>query len=395
MENKGKIWSIPFIMGSLVSGLSFLGLFIVEPVTSRFLIDTMHIDVLTAGTIVGILPLVALLFRPVSSVISNRFGIKYLLAISMGFMTIGLFGYTLFSGATWFIICRCLIAVGISISTTLGAAYVATMIPAERINEGMGYYGLIISLFSAFAPTIGVMLVDEFGFINTSYIAAFITFICIVIAIAIPRKEEFIIKNAKKIEFSIDNFISIKVIPIAIFSALISIGNGVVSAYILIVGAQRQIPGIVSFFTIIAIVGFAVRPLVGRMADKGKSHLIIIFGTIIDSIGVAIIGLASKNKHIMQASFFKGIGQNSAGPTLQVEAMKKLPVEQGTVASSTYFIGVDLGAALGPMVSGALISRLGTSSESYRTLFLLTALLLAGTAIAYIIYYRYSKKNGD
>ena len=62
-----------------------------------------------------------------------------------------------------------------------------------------------------------------------------------------------------------------------------------------------------------------------------------------DGLALFILGRASGLTMIVIASVFKALGQGSGQLTIQAEALKKLPPERSGIASSTYYVGADVG----------------------------------------------------
>ena len=88
---------------------------------------------------------------------------------------------------------------------------------------------------------------------------------------------------------------------------------------------------------------------------------------------------------VLIAAVFKSIGQGSGTSAIQVDSVKKLGLDRSGVASSTCYIGMDLGNILGPAIGAFIISDHG-----YGLLFdIYTVMLL----LCIPIYWLYSRKT--
>jgi MFS family permease len=87
------------------------------------------------------------------------------------------------------------------------------------------------------------------------------------------------------------------------------------------------------------------------------------------------VALAPSLPVLLAGAFLLGIGYGSLLPTGQTIAMTLLPPSQSGMAFSWYFLFVDLGFGLGPLLMGFLLDRSGT-----RTMILMscTTVVLAG-----------------
>ncbi len=393
MENKNiRIWSLPFILSMLIGGLTFGSFFLAEPNIAGYSIH-LGTDLVQAGTIAGLLAFAALGFRPFCGIIASRINAKILLSITTTIMAVGVFGYAFSTNIKLLILFRCIEAIGFSLNSTIGVSFAASFIPRDKINEGLGYYGMCSMIFSTLAPSLGLTITKVFGFKNMFIITASLLCVCSVIAMFIPSNEPIFKEKNEKKKLNINNFISIKVLPIALFTAILSIGNGIVTSYLALLGEVRQIAGISIYFTITALIMLSTRTLIGKLADKGKNNIIIFIGMISDAVGLFLIGIATTLTHIFPAAIFKALGQGASGSTLQVKAISKLPKEQSSIASSTYYIGADIGQGFGPIFAGLIVSSYGTSSTSYATMFSIISTLVLMGAFGFYIYSKYESKE--
>ena len=77
----------------------------------------------------------------------------------------------------------------------------------------------------------------------------------------------------------------------------------------------------------------------------------------------------------------KAIGQGTGQLSLQSACIKKVDATRVGVATSTYYIGADIGQGLGPIIGGK-VSEL----YSYKTMFYFVAILMVVGIIVFIPY---------
>ena len=70
----------------------------------------------------------------------------------------------------------------------------------------------------------------------------------------------------------------------------------------------------------------------------------------------------------------KGLGSGIGIPTLQAACFQRVSPERNGVASSTYYIGADVGNGVGPMIAGQAVSM---SSIGYDQAYIVNLVILA------------------
>ena len=74
-------------------------------------------------------------------------------------------------------------------------------------------------------------------------------------------------------------------------------------------------------------------------------------------------------------------------PALQTEALKSVPAEKRGLASSTMYIGGDLGQAVGPILGGVVAQQAG-----YGNMYMLSAIPIAVAWVYFVLRERKRKK---
>ena len=90
----------------------------------------------------------------------------------------------------------------------------------------------------------------------------------------------------------------------------------------------------------------------------------------------------------MLAAVLKAVGQGGGQISLQSACIKKVDPERVGIATSTYYIGADIGQGLGPMLGGRLADNLG-----YEKMFYIMAVIIAVVMVIFNCYQR--KGEGD
>ena len=107
---------------------------------------------------------------------------------------------------------------------------------------------------------------------------------------------------------------------------------------------------------------------------------------LLDGAALLLLGRAGALWMVSLAAVLKAMGQGSGQPTLQAASLKLLPPEKSGVASSTFYIGGDVGQGLGPMLAGAMVGACGADSAGYGVMFTCASLIFAAGLLGFALY---------
>ena len=91
---------------------------------------------------------------------------------------------------------------------------------------------------------------------------------------------------------------------------------------------------------------------------------------------------------VLLSEIIRSIGQGTAMPALQTECIRTVGVEQSGVATSTYYLGGDVGQGIGPMIGGVVVGSMG-----YEGMFDICGILLLSMTV--VFYYLEKRKRRD
>ena len=328
----------------------------------------------TAGLVVGIFALTALLLGPPAGLLIDRVSKKRLLIVCTLINGLATFGYILAPNTAVMILLRMLHGVSFTAAISTNMSWIADFIPKKRLGEGMGYYSIGQVIAMASAPTLGIEISERIGIHTTFLLAA-----CLLAAAAAGMSfiQSSPTRQAKKFSFSslhLGDLISLPLLPLALIGGLFSMGNGLASSFLVLLAQERAIPNIGLYFTVNALCLLLTRPLAGKLYDK-KGLAFILYPALLCAILEALLlSRAAGLGMILAAAVIKAFGQGTAQPSLQAECLRRSGPSQHGLAASTFFIGANLGQGFGPLVGGAI-----ASSFSYAVMFdCSAALLLSG-----------------
>lgn len=338
-----------------------------------------------AGALTGVYSVAALLIRPFGGYASDVFKKRNICIFSTFLIAIAMLGYSIAPGIKTMFAVRILHGIAFGIQGTVNMVILYEFLPKERLAEGIGYYSLGQVISQVFGPGLGIEIKDYYGYKQLFWIISIITFTAIVFVLCTDKEtsNEKVAAEPKKegFQFSIGSMIAFPCIVYALIGGLFSLENGVVNSFLVLLAEERKITGISMFFTINAAVLFVIRMVIGRVVDKHSITLIVNISLLTSVIAMLILGGGKNLGVLLIAAALKAIGQGTGQISLQTACMKKVDATKVGIATSTFYIGADLGQGFGPIICGELSERLG-----YTAMFYCIAFLIAISLIGFNLY---------
>ena len=379
---KKTLFTLPFIMVLLMSVISGSASYMVNPILPAFLVSRGAPMEIT-GIISSLMSLVALFGRPFAGAASDRFNKKTLMVISYVLSIFCLLLYTKADTVAMIVFVRILNGIAFSLSGTVSMAFGADFLPLERLGEGLSYIGIGTVVSTMIGPQLGDFVDARFGMEQIFLWASVLNLLCAIGTYLIPYKP--IIRTKEKFTFKAENFFAPELFMYVFLIGVLSIGNGILLYYLKDFGSNRGIANISLYYTVSSITTVLTKPFTGKWLDKKGVAYTLYPSFVISAIFAFCFARAYALPMVLFAAVLKAIGQGSGSSAIQVDSVRKLGLERSGVASSSCYIGMDLGNILGPAIGAFVLSDLG-----YGVLFDAYAVLLI---LCIPIYWLYAKKS--
>lgn len=343
-------------------------------------------DLTTAGALTGIFSLAALFIRPFGGYMADRIHKKKMCIWSTVLIAVAILSYALMPGIITLFAARILHGIAFGISGTANIALVCKFVPQTRIGEGIGYFGLGQMFAQVCGPSMGIAIMNSAGYKTLFFIITAMTCVAVFILLFVDGTHEE--KPGNKQPFSVHNLIAKECIVYALVGGVFSFGNGIVSALLVLLGGEREISGIALFFTVNAVVLFLMRFVGGKIADRCSLSLVVSISLIINAVYMVMIGSANVIWIFLVAAVLKAVAQGGGQISLQSACVKRANLQRIGIATSTFFIGGDIGQGLGPIIGGKLVLL-----YDYKTMFFYVAGINLFVMLGFNIYQHYFKKQ--
>lgn len=373
----------------LVMAASFLFMFsvmFVTPLINGYVLS-LGADSILAGIITGSMSIVSIFLRPIAGNLVDLYS-KYCLSLIGGILIlIGVSGYWLVNTSGLLILFRLINGTGFVLATICMTTWLAFLVPRRFVGEAMGFYGLMNALAMAVAPLIAINSYKVIGYRYSMMIASLAAVIMLIMIKfvknhAIPQNK-LSLKNIKHIRI-----IQKDTIPVALLMLFFSIPYFATQADLVEYVAMRKLSVSVGyFFLIYALSLLIIRIWLKRFFDTiafGFWFWLSLIAMIIFLISMAFM----KNNFIMLiAAVALSIGYGVIYSINQTTALLLSPLDQQGLASSTVYLGLDLGMASAPILGGIIASTIPH--------FYFYPIMLIMVPFVLVIYFIYRKKlNG-
>ena len=354
MAGKG-IWSKSFISLFIVNGIMWLVIQMVNVLVSLDA-DALGASSAEVGFVMSSFAITALVFKVFSAPAIDAFSRRALLAGSLVLLALSFFIVGVTASVPMLVVARLLQGVSMAFSTTTCLAMATDSLPPERMGSGIGFFSVAQAAFSAVGPMTGLALAEALGYDATFCIAAALMLASSFAAFLVKEPE----RERRPFKLSPSNVFAKSTLLPAFIAMLLAIGFGNVMSFMALYGVECGIGNDIGlFFTVNALLMLLSRPLMGSLADKHGLVKVLVPSLICYVATFLIIGAASTLPVLLVAAVLLAFGYGAAGPMIQTYCMKCVPPDRRGVGSSAYYIGVDIGNLIGPVVAGGIVGEVG------------------------------------
>lgn len=240
-------------------------------------------------------------------------------------------------------------------STTVNGTAAVDIVPNNRIGEGIGYFGLSVTIGMIMAPSLGIYIYQHFDFNTVIIISAVLGSIAFVLLSLIHFETPEAVKNIKKADLKFSFFGSLiernSWYP-AFVTLMATFGYGTIVTFIVIFAEERKIEQIFLFYLMNALMATLIRPITGRWFDKRGPKGLVILCSALAFVGMWVLSFSFSWVGILVTGIIFGAGYGSLIPALQSWVLAKTPKLRRGVANGMYYSAIDLGIGLSGLVFG-------------------------------------------
>lgn len=349
----------------LISGFFyFASPMLVTPLITGFS-ESLGAGAALMGMVGGMMNLCSLFCRPAVGSFIDRVS-KYRLSMAgLLLMTAACAGYLFSASPLMVLFFRIVNGAGFALCSSSMSTWVSLLLPPDRIGSGMGIYGMMNALAMAVAPSIGVVLYQTLGYRVSFVIAAVFTALAMVLIQFVTDRGEPVPRPASSESGERGNkvtdspkrltIVEPKVLPIALIIMLFAIPYCATQSFIVRYTETRSLAVTVSlFFPVYAAALLLLRLTMRNLFDRLRFPVFFTGSSACAFLAILLLALMQSNLPMCAAAVLMAGGYGIMSSVCQSRAIVVAGREHAGLGNSTYYIGLDLGMTLGPVLGGLL-----------------------------------------
>ena len=356
-------------LGGFAFFLSFLLLLSALPIFAR----RMGASDAAIGVIMASFAITSLLLRPITGWGADRYGRRpFMIAGSLVFALASV-AYGWAAGALGLVVVRLVHGAGMGLYPTAASAMVADVTPPGRRGEVLGLYGAAGSIALAVGPVSGMALVGRIDFTGLFWAAGVVAALSIVTTLLIPET----LARPRAIPFTPAAAMSREAIFPSVVTLCLMFTYGTQVAFLpLHADARGMNPGL--FFLVFALTVALTRGPAGRLSDRLGRAPVAATGLLAAAAALVLLAFSEDAVGLAAAGGVYGVAYGTAQPALMAWCVDEASEDDRGRAMGTFYSALEIGIAIGAMISGVAVGRWG-----FTTTFLATAgIAVAGALLA-------------
>ena len=336
------------------------------------------------GIMTGLMYLVSLCVRPVAGNLADKISKSTLTIWGSGMMLVSNFAYAMAQDLVTLTIARIVCGIGYAACTVGLSTWYSMLVPSNKVGKAMGIYGTMQAISMAIVGKVAISVTEATNERTAFVISGLFAVVTFVLAFVIKDRGKPIVKEdavKKKIRL-----LDINVLPVALILMLFTIPynatQGLIKEYV----PERNFNVDAGWFiTMYAIFLIALRVGFRNFFDKVKYRNFLFISLVSSLVAMTSLHFVSNYVFMGIAALCMAGGYGVMCSVTQATAIKLAGGKENRgVANSTYYMGFDMGMALGPTIGGFLMANLPVQ--------MFYPALMICSVLAFVIYLVWKKK---
>ena len=336
------------------------------------------------GIMTGLMYLVSLCVRPVAGNLADKIKKSTLTIWGSGLMLVSNFAYALATDLFVLTVARIVCGIGYAACTVGLSTWFSMLVPSNKVGKAMGIYGTMQAISMAIVGKIAISVTELTNERVAFVISALFAVVTFVLAFIIKDRGNPVVKEGgskKKIRLLDINVLTVAII-LMLFTIPYNATQGLIKEYVPARGFAVDAGWFITMYAIFLIV---LRVGFRNFFDKVKYRNFLFISLVSSLISMTCLHFVSNYVFMAVASLCMAGGYGIMCSVTQATAIKLAGGKENRgVANSTYYMGFDMGMALGPTIGGILMAKLPVD--------MFYPALAVCSVIAFVIYLLYKKK---
>ena len=306
--------------------------------------------------VMGIFALSSAISRPWVAEMIDRIGRKRSYTLGSILMVVSPFLYLgihdpLGSAYLPFLLLRAVHGVGLAICFTSVFTFMADILPRDRLNEGIGMFGISGLIGIAIGPVFAEIMLEPFGFSGLFIVAGILSGISLIIHQ--PLKES---APTGEEESDPTTFFGLfrreKFIVVGLISLLFGVGLAGSGNFVAPLAEERNLGYISFYFFCYSGGAITIRFINGWLSGKFGENRILPYSIVLYMAGLFLLPLAYNQAVLCVAGVLSGIGHGLIFPLLNTMAVRDERASIRGKATGIFTGGIDSGIFAGSLILG-------------------------------------------
>ena len=358
------------VIGIYLTGLLFMmGNMLPNPIIAGYSLS-LGASSIMMSIIVGLNSIIAMICRPFVGRLSDTINRYHLAMFGLGTMLTGAVLLT-FAWSPWVLaIGRIVNGIGFTCSSVCFPAWLATLLPKDKLGKGISIYGTIAALAMAIGPGTGVIIYQTFGYRFAYAVILIMQGLAVLLVQTVKSNREIDKKQAKELPktvsdteqkkpvINIGNYIYFKVVPICTIGLLLCIPYFSTQTYLVQFTEIKSLNIAVSiFFPMYAIILAIIRTMVSKAIDRFPFKAFFWLGVTSMTIFMILLNYMTNNIIMVLVAFFLATGYGMINTVIQSESVVIAGPGNEGVANGTFYLALDIGVTIGTMAGGIVFTH--------------------------------------
>ena len=346
------------------------------PTAPRFAAGPLGADSVGVGLSIGAFSVTALLLRPWTGQLSDRYGRRPMILAGSGMLTAALLLHLVAVNLPIFIAARLLMGAAEAFVFVAAFAAAADLAPDDRRGEALSYFSLTLYLGIGIGPPIGETILANWGFNAVWVAAAGVALLSGLLALSVPDTRANTDGEPEPLRL---------LHPRALLPGLVLLAGGwgmagyfaFVSLYSLHLGLEGAAP----YLSMYAAIVIGLRILGAKLPDRIGARRLSSIAMLVAAAGLLLIGLWSEPRGLLVGTALFATGVAFMFPALSLLVVSSVPDSERGAALGTFTAFLDVAFGLGPVAFGLVVGSWG-----YGASFLTgAAVAVAGAALLIVV----------
>lgn len=355
-KNKTRIMNVDVILVLVASFCYMCCTMMITPIITGYT-ESFGGSGLIMGLIGGLMTTVSLFCRPIAGNLTDRIDKFRISFFGSLLLFLACVGYCVTPSISGLAAARIVNGVGFTCCSVGMSTWLSMLLPKDKLGAGIGYYGTVQAIGMAIAPSIGIRIKSAVGY-RGSFVAAALFALVALLATLLVTDRARPAPRARPRRFR-PQVIEWHIAPIALcvmlFTVPYSATQSFLVSYVETKGCHVQAD---LFFPTYAAILTALRIGLRNQFDKVPFLRFLAINIVSSFAALFSLTVMDNYLHMFLAAIFMAGGYGLLCSVAQSTAMLLVGNEKRGLANGTYYVGLDLGLAFGPILGGLLYEHM-------------------------------------